>query len=376
MKQKVRQSIRTCGNFSRMPVSFGNVSGVFTALCTTVIYIGVSASLIELNKYLMGGAGNFKFPLALCIIHQFVTSLGTWLCFLVRPDLFPGIKVAVQTSEGKFDMGVWLRFIPIGAAFAGSVLLSNMAYEYCSVPFIQMLKEGNVVLTFIASIPLGLERFSRVGCSIILIIFTGGLIAATGEIRFSLLGLIVQISSQICEVSKILGQNLLMRGKKLDPLSVVLFTAPLALVFLGILMLGCIHLGHKEGDLRLIWTQGTAVWHMIAGSAVLAFFLNITIACMIWSLNATGFVLAGIAKDITIVFSSILLLHEHVTRQQLVGFSLAIVGIMHYSMMKMNSDCFEEDRVLVGFKQVYSRVFLDRDATEAERKKLLKQSGP
>lgn len=294
----------------------------------------------------------------------------------------------MQTSGGKLDVSMWLKFIPIGLAFAGSVLLSNMAYEYCSVPFIQMLKEGNVVLTFVASIALGLERFSWSGSSIIMLIFIGGLIAATGEIRFSLLGLTVQLSSQVFEVSKLLGQNLLMRGKnqegvKMDPLSVVFFTAPLALAFLGVLMIWCVHSGHKEGDLALMWTQGTLVWHMIMASALLAFVLNVIIACMIGLLNATGFVLAGIAKDITIVFSAILLLHESVTRQQLVGFSLAIIGIMHFSLMKMNSDCFEEDKILVGLKRLYGRLSpggrlytCGFDASDAERKKLLKDTGP
>lgn len=288
----------------------------------------------------------------------------------------------MQASDGTFDVTMCWRFIPIGIAFAGSVLLSNMAYEYCSVPFIQMLKEGNVVLTFIASVALGLEGFSKSGSTMILIIFVGGLIAATGEIRFSLLGLVVQLCSQVFEVSKLLGQNLLMRGKnqqgvKLDPLSVVLFTAPLALVFLTVLMLWCIHSGHKEGNLTLIWLRGTAVWHMILASSVLAFVLNVTIACMIWTLNATGFVIAGIVKDITIVFSAILFLHESVTRQQLVGFSLAIVGITHYSLMKMNRDCFEDDNVLQGLKRLYGRLYLGEfDASEVERKKLLKDSGP
>lgn len=365
-----------------MPDSFGRLVGSATSLGCSILYIGVSASLIECNKWLMGGDKRFPFPLALCIGHQLVTSVGTFLCFLMWPSLFPGIKSAMLTSSGKFDFSICVWFIPIGAAFAGSVLLSNWAYEYCSVPFIQMLKEGNVVLTFIGSIIVGLERFSRAGCSIVLLIFTGGLIAATGEIRFSLLGLIIQLSGQIFEVSKLLGQNWLMRGKtfkgvKLDPLSVVLFTAPPALVFLGMLMLWCIHSGHKEGNLTLILMHGTQVWHVILVSSILAFCLNVVIACMIWSLNATGFMLAGIAKDITIVFSSILLLHESVTRQQLVGFSLAILGIMHYSLMKMNSECFEEDKgLVVGFKQVYSRLYCGSDASKAECKKLLKQSDP
>merc|ERR1719473_504146 len=106
-------------------------------------------------------------------------------------------------------------------------------------------------------------------------------------------------------------------------------------------MLCAIYSGHKEGDLILIWTHGTAVWHMIAASSALAFCLNVIITFMIFVVNATGLVLAGITKDIVIVLSSVLFLHESVTRKQLVGSFLAVMGIMHYCMLKMHSDCFE-----------------------------------
>lgn len=352
------------------------------AMAFTVLYIGVSASLIELNKGLMGAGGSFPFPLALCLVHQLMTSLLSLLLYLACPSLFPGAKSALKTSP----VSIWLRFIPIGACVAGTVLLSNMAYEYCSMPFIQMLMVGNVLLTFIASIALGLECFSRAGFVMIAIIFAGGLIAATGEIRFSILGLIVQIGSQCCEVSTILGQNLLMSGNglgvsRLDPLSVVFFLAPVASVFLGALMLWAIHSGHKEGDLILIWTHSAAVWHMIAASSALAFCLDVIIAFMIYVVNATGLVLAGIAKDIVIVFSSVLFLHGSVARKQLVGFFLAFMGIMHYCMLKMHSDCFEDDQVFNGFKRVYGRFYHGFDSSETiplitDRKKLLSEPTP
>ncbi len=43
--------------------------------------------------------------------------------------------------EKKIDTGLYMRaFIPIGMFFSISVILSNMAYLYLSVAFIQMLK--------------------------------------------------------------------------------------------------------------------------------------------------------------------------------------------------------------------------------------------
>jgi drug/metabolite transporter (DMT)-like permease len=342
----------------------------------TVLYVGMSAMQIELNKWLIGAGGNFPLPLALSVMHQMMTWLLSWLLYLACPCWFPG----VQSSP----LSIWLWFIPIGAFAAGSLVLSHVAYAYCSMPFIQMLMVGNVMLTFIASASLGLERFSRAGFIMITIIFAGGLIAATGDLRFSILGLFLQITSQFCEVSKILCQNLLMWGKnhglilpRLDPLSVVFFLAPVTFVFLGALMLWAVLSGHKEGDVILIWTHGTAVWHMISASSALAFGLNVVIAFMIFTVSATGLVLAGIAKDISITLASIFFLHEVVTRKQLVGFVLAFIGIMHYCMLKIHSDCFEEeDQIFSGFKRMYGRLYHGFDASEAERKKLLSERNP
>jgi len=350
------------------------------AMVFTFLYITVSAMLIELNKRLTGAGGSFPFPLTLGVMHQLMTWLLSWLLYLACPSLFPGVKSAMKNSP----VSIWLWFIPIGACVAGSLLLSNMAYVYCSMPFIQMLMVGNVMLTFIASVSLGVESFSWAGFIMIAITFGGGVIAAAGDVRFSILGLVIQIGSQCCEVSKIMGQNLLMWGKnhglilpRLDPLSVVFFLAPVAFVFAAALsMLWAIHSGHNEGDSVFIWTHGAAVWHMIVASSILAFCLNVIITFMIFAVSATGFALAGIAKDIVIMFSSILFLHEAATRKQLVGSFLVFVGIMHYCMLKIHSDCFEEGQVLSGFKRVYRCLYHGFDSSEMERKKLLSERTP
>merc|ERR1719359_2405436 len=104
-----------------------------------------------------------------------------------------------------------------------------------------MLMEGNVVLIYFASFLLGLERYSRTSAILVAGIFMGAAVAAYGEINFSLFGLFVQLGSQVFEVTKVLTQNVLMssKGQKLDPLTMVLFMAPVSFVLISIFFIAC-----------------------------------------------------------------------------------------------------------------------------------------
>merc|ERR1719272_2508086 len=90
---------------------------------------------------------------------------------------------------------------------------------------------------------------------------------------------------------------------------------------------------------------------------MLAFSLNIVVATVIKQLSAVGFLLAGIVKDICIIVTSAWFLGESLSAQQLVGFTLALIGVLSYSMYKQNLDCFEDDHLLQGFSRVAERLF-------------------
>merc|ERR1719450_1063490 len=68
-------------------------------------------------------------------------------------------------------------------------------------------------------------------------------------------------------------------------------------------------------------------WKELAGNAMAAFILQVVNAITIRELSATGLALAAVLKDLAIVGSAAVLLHESLTSIQLVGFAGAVFGI-------------------------------------------------
>lgn len=97
------------------------------------IWIALSSSVIIYNNYLYNSL-YFKYPVFLVTWHLGFAAIGTRV--LQRTThLLDGVKDVHMTR----DMFV-RSILPIGLLFSGSLILSNTAYLYLSVSYIQMLK--------------------------------------------------------------------------------------------------------------------------------------------------------------------------------------------------------------------------------------------
>mmetsp|Transcript_66025 Transcript_66025/g.214775 ORF Transcript_66025/g.214775 Transcript_66025/m.214775 type:complete len:349 (-) Transcript_66025:123-1169(-) len=294
------------------------------SLC--LAYIVVSASLIRFNKFLMN---KDRFPYSMCLTSCHM-SMSFSLClvlYLVKPGAFPG----VANSEGK-KLLVLKWMAPIGVAFAVSLYTSNQAYMYCSVTFLQFMKEGNVIIAFLMSCAAGLQAMNRVRCAIIAWIIVGSSMAVSGEVNFVLIGFVFQLISQLAECSRaVMGEVVLSGGGlKLDPLSYTLFVAPTCLAVL-------------IGGNMATWDPAipgalATWWPYVLPNALLAFVLNMLVATIIKEMSAVGFILAGVCKDIALVLFSAVFFAETVTGQQGVGFMVALAGVFFWSYLKVSPD--------------------------------------
>lgn len=344
----------------RLTPTFGaNLSPAMGGLLTGLLYIIVSAAMIESNKWLML-EGNYPYPTALCVFHMLTSSVLSFALWVIAPGFFTGM------AKLRIDRAFLGKFLPIGIAYSGTLVLSNLAYKYCSVAFIQMVKEGNIVLIYLASMLLGLECFSKTGAFLLLLVSVGAGTAVYGEINFSVFGLFVQMSSQIFEVMKILTQTILMsaKGHRLDPLSMVLFMSPISLMMISIFFLAC----HYD-QLDQVRHDTIRMWPFLALSSLVAFSLNVVVAMAIWMFSSVGYMLAGVTKDIAIVVSSAIIFQDAITGTQGRGFSLALIGVVAYSSYKMNIDCFQEDSILKGFRRLFVKL-TDPEAFANEKARL------
>lgn len=102
---------------------------------TTIIpiWIVLSSTVIIYNNFLYNTL-NFKYPVFLVTFHLGFAAIGTRVLQRTT-NLLDGLKDVNITKE------IFVRSIlPIGLLFSGSLILSNSAYLYLSVAYIQMLK--------------------------------------------------------------------------------------------------------------------------------------------------------------------------------------------------------------------------------------------
>merc|ERR1719331_2510381 len=163
-------------------------------------------------------------------------------------------------------------------------------------------------------------------------VIVGSAMAVTGEVRFMLLGFLIQAASQLGECGKNIMQEWILSGSdiKLDPLTYTIFMAPMCLI---VLFIGNLFTFEARIMDRMI------EWYpYLIPNALCAFTLNVTIAMLIKETSAMGFILSGVIKDMVIVVASTYLFGDSLVAQQVLGFSVATSGIFFWSYMKIAPD--------------------------------------
>jgi len=293
-------------------------------MCT--LYIVLSGGLINFNKYLMH-KDRFPHPMALTCIHMAAGLLLCSIAYLVRPSAMPG----VEKARGHLKQ-LYFYLVPIGILFAIMLYGSNRAYLYCSVAFLQFMKEANVVLVFTFSALAGLQVFNRQRLFAMGWIIGGSALCVSGDVNFVFVGFLLQAISQLAETARTVVAELVLTGDsfKLDPLSFTLFTAPVCLV---VLIIGNIATWKSE-----VLTDMAIWWPWLIPNACLAFCLNLTIALVIKETSAVGFIVTGVVKDIALVVFSSMLFHDTIVMKQWLSFVLALSGVFFWSFMKVCPD--------------------------------------
>uniref|UniRef100_A0A383VIL4 Sugar phosphate transporter domain-containing protein n=1 Tax=Tetradesmus obliquus TaxID=3088 RepID=A0A383VIL4_TETOB len=299
--------------------SRGNVTGV----CYMLLWIFLSAAVIILNKYILDPSlGNFPFPLALTASHMLFSSAVAWL--LVHAGLVeaPGMPKELWTRS----------VVPVGALFAVTLWMGNAAYMYLSVSFIQMMKAVMPMLVYSVGCLLGTEVFVSHTCGILVVVVTGVLVASYGELMFVFVGVVFQVASLLSEATRLTMVQLLLQSKgiKLNPITSLYYIAPVCLMCL-LLPLGALEANrireHK-------WSLHPGI---VVLSAVAAFALNCSVFLLIGKTSALVMNLAGVFKDVMLIYLSMSIYGSTVTELQVLGYSVALCGAFYYNYRRMST---------------------------------------
>ncbi|KAG6811028.1 hypothetical protein H0H92_009298 [Tricholoma furcatifolium] len=285
-----------------------------TATTIIPIWIVLSSSVIIYNNYLYNSL-DFRYPVFTVTWHLAFAAAGTRI--LQRTT-----HLLDAAKDVNMDQHLFLtRIVPIGILFSGSLVLSNTAYLYLSVSYIQMLKAFVPVAILLITWLFRIQEPNRKLAMIVLMISSGVALASHGELHFHLGGFMIQASAVVFEAARLVLIQILLHNLKMDPLVSLHYYAPVCAV------INLCILPFTEGlaPFRDLLTIGPLI--LITNAAV-AFLLNVAAVFLVGVGSGLVLTLAGVFKDILLVTGSVALFGSTITPLQVFGYSIALGGLV------------------------------------------------
>ncbi|GAA6018120.1 hypothetical protein JCM11491_003325 [Sporobolomyces phaffii] len=279
------------------------------------IWIALSSGVILQNSYILRTVG-FNYPIWLVTFHLCFATIGSRL--LLR---FTHLLDDLHNVPMSWDR--WLKnIVPIGALFSGSLIFSNFAYLTLSVSFIQMLKAFTSVAVLGMSVLFGLDKLEPRKFIIVIAISFGVALASYGEVAFDMGGFLCQALGIAFEAARLVSIQKLLTGLKMGPLVSLYYFAP---VCAGLNM---ILIPFFEGSAPFSEVLDTVGLPLLLLNASTAFALNCAVVFLIGAASSLVLTLSGVLKDILLVALSVVLFGTPVTFIQMVGYSVALAGLV------------------------------------------------
>ncbi|GMI88490.1 hypothetical protein like AT5G25400 [Hibiscus trionum] len=306
-------------------LSHSVLKNILLSYTYVAIWIFLSFSVIVYNKYILDKKMyNWPFPISLTIIHM---SFCSTLAFLL-------IKVFRFVEPVSMSRDLYLSsVVPIGALYSLSLWLSNSAYIYLSVSFIQMLKALMPVAVYSIGVLLKKDSFKTDTMVNMLSISLGVAVAAYGEARFDTWGVILQLGAVAFEATRLVMIQILLtsKGITLNPITSLYYVAPCCLVFLLVPWIYVELPVLKE-------MSGFHFDFLIFGTnSLCAFALNLSVFLLVGKTSALTMNVAGVVKDWLLIAFSWSVIKDTVTPINLFGYGLAFLGVAYYNHSKLQA---------------------------------------
>ncbi|XP_015078802.1 LOW QUALITY PROTEIN: probable sugar phosphate/phosphate translocator At4g32390 [Solanum pennellii] len=305
-------------------LSGGVLKKVILSYTYLAIWIVLSGTVIVYNKYILDKKlYNWPFPISLTMIHMgFCSSLAFFL-----------VRILKLVELFTLSRRVYLTCVlPIGALYSVSLWLSNSAYVYLSVSFIQMLKALMPVAVYTIGILLKKESFKKSTMCNMLAISIGVAIAAYGESKFDSFGVSLQLLSVLVEATRLILIQILLNSKgiKLNPIATLYYVAPSCFLFLSIPWVFVELPVFKERGFSLDFDL-----MVFGGNCLCAFALNLAVFLVVGKTSALTMNIGGVVKDWLLIAFSWSVIKDRVTPLNLVGYGLAFLGVAYYNHQKL-----------------------------------------
>lgn len=309
----------------RGSVSEGVLRKIILSYTYVAIWIFLSFTVIVYNKYILDRKMyNWPYPISLTMIHMgFSTSLAYLLVRVFK------ITESVTMSWDFYFKSV----VPIGLLYSLSLWLSNSAYIYLSVSFIQMLKALMPVAVYSIGVLFKKESFKGTTMGNMLTISIGVGIAAYGEAKFDSWGVILQLGAVAVEATRLVLIQILLssRGVSLNAITSLYYVAPCCLVFLSVPWFVV------EYPILMDSSSFHLDFFIFGTNSLCAFALNLAVFLLVGKTSALTMNVAGVVKDWLLIAFSWSVIKDTVTAINLFGYGLAFLGVGFYNHSKLQA---------------------------------------
>ncbi|KAL3655817.1 hypothetical protein CASFOL_000213 [Castilleja foliolosa] len=307
-------------------LSDGVLKKIIVSYTYVAIWIFLSFTVIVYNKYILDKKlYNWPYPISLTMIHMaFCSSLA-----------FAAVRIFKLVEPASLTRRAYLSsVVPIGALYSLSLWLSNSAYIYLSVSFIQMLKALMPVAVYSIGIALKKEGYKPNTMLNMVAISAGVAVAAYGEAKYDSFGVLLQLGAVAFEATRLVMIQILLtsKGISLNPITSLYYVAPSCLAFLAVpwLLVELPVLRRQElgfqFDLVIFGTN-----------SLCAFALNLAVFLLVGKTSALTMNVAGVVKDWLLIAFSWSVIKDTVTPLNLVGYGLAFLGVGYYNHAKLQA---------------------------------------
>ncbi|XP_015059534.1 probable sugar phosphate/phosphate translocator At4g32390 [Solanum pennellii] len=306
-------------------LSEGVVKKILLSYTYVAIWIFLSFTVIVYNKYILDRKlYNWPYPISLTIIHMaFCSSLAYLL-----------VRVFKLVEPVTMTMDLYCKsVVPIGLLYAFSLWLSNSAYIYLSVSFIQMLKALMPVAVYSIGVLFKKDTFKSDTMGNMVSISIGVAIAAYGEAKFDTWGVMLQLGAVAFEATRLVMIQILLTSKGItfNPITSLYYVAPCCLVFLFIPWI------FVEYPLLKDTSSFHFDWVIFGTNSFCAFALNLAVFLLVGKTSALTMNVAGVVKDWLLIAFSWSVIKDTVTPINLVGYGLAFLGVAYYNHAKLQA---------------------------------------
>ncbi|KVI01289.1 probable sugar phosphate/phosphate translocator At5g25400 [Cynara cardunculus var. scolymus] len=306
-------------------LSEGVLKKIILSYTYVAIWIFLSFTVIVYNKYILDRKMyNWPYPISLTMIHMgFCSSLAYILVNLLK------VVEPVQMTRDVYLKSV----VPIGLLYSLSLWLSNSAYIYLSVSFIQMLKALMPVAVYSIGVLFKKEGFKSQTMTNMLSISFGVAIAAYGEAQFNTWGVTLQLGAVCFEATRLVLIQILLTSKGItfNPITSLYYVAPCCLAFLSIPWM----------IVEFPKLRDTSSFHfdyLIFGTnSLCAFALNLAVFLLVGKTSALTMNVAGVVKDWLLIAFSWSVIKDTVTPINLFGYAIAFLGVAYYNHAKLQA---------------------------------------